>query len=127
MRAARAGQQSDSFQPVFDKATKPPAKEDSSDMPAQGDAKPGSSKVVTIKSVKNSDPAPKKSDASPVVVAADPAPPTVDPSPVLKTPEAPAEQPRQIIQPVVPVEAFVLPALVVPPAAAPVAASTEQT
>ncbi len=74
------------------------------------------------------DPAPRKLEAAPVVVAADPAPQPVEPAPVLKTPEAPAEQPRQIVQPVVPVEAFVLPALVAPaPAPAPAPAAVDQT
>lgn len=111
VRASRAGQQSDSFQPVFENASKAPAKEE--DAQSAGEAKP-----ILTKSVLSKTAAPKKSDAAPVVVAADPAPQPVEPAPVLKTPEAPAEQPRPILQPVVPVEAFVLPALVAPPAPA---------
>lgn len=127
VRAARAEQQNDSFEPVFDSPAKPPVKEESSD----SDARPGSSKNASSqnasgKTVKNSDPAPKKSEASPVVVAADPTPQPVEPAPVLKTPAASAEQTRQILQPVVPVEVFVLPQLVAP-APASAAAAPDQT
>jgi len=144
-RTSRVDQQNSdsggSFQPVLDNASKPAAsapvaakstaaKDDSSTAQSSGDAK---QKLTLVpKNVKNSDPATKKADPSPVVLAPDPTPQPVEAKLVLKTPEAQPEQTPQVApstpqitaQPAPILETFVLPQPATPAPSANVAIPT---
>jgi hypothetical protein len=92
---------SESFQPVWNSATKTAAggaakstsaKDNTSDPGVSENSK----SAPNGKNAKGPEPAAKKSDAAPVVIAADPLP---QPAALLKAPEVPVEQARPVSQP----------------------------